>query len=314
MLGHGTSGSHTPSSYPLRCLLFMTPPVVLAAAAIYAWRGRRFPTRDKLVWALLLIWTALPLVRVSMPGAGFYDANRHFIEYVPGLCAMAGAGADWAIDALGKWRPARARVVTAATFVGLGIALVWPVAETHPFETTYFNALVGGLGGAERMGVLSAAPPLERASGAEGDYWYNSLRDGLAAMRTMLRPGQTLSACGPWPAQVQANWDFAEPLPYVGDVRGHIEEATLSADLLYAVPREGPSSSWQRIRELERTRPILRRVMRGGGLVYEVFGRPDGHRHPAVSPPTTYDPSPADAPEPPPPAASSAAPAKGPPR
>jgi hypothetical protein len=43
------------------------------------------------------------------------------------------------------------------------------------------------------------------------------------------------------------------------------------------------------VRDLEVARPILRRVERGGGLIYEVFGPRDGRAHPFVSGLTAYD-------------------------
>ena len=297
MIGHGTSGLHAGTSYPLRSAVFMAPPVVLAAALVYAVRGARGSPRDRAVWALLMLWTILPVARVSVPGAALYDGNRHFIEYVPGLCAMAGAGVSSVLDALvGSW-PGRAGALYAMVTTVIAASLAWPIAEYHPFETTYYNVFVGGLGGAQRIGLLHAEPPLERANGAEGDYWYNSLREALGVMRTMLRPGQTFSACGPWPGQVLANWDRPEPIAYVGDERGHIEKATLSADLLYASPHER-ACDWRRMREFERTRPVLWRVMRGGGLVYEIFGRPGESRVAAVSPSNRYNRSSPQAPPP----------------
>jgi hypothetical protein len=295
MISHGVGGSHPPSSFPLRCVVFMTPPAVLVLAALYAVRGHVGPSRQRLVWELLVIWTALPVLRVSMPNAGFYDANRHFIEYIPALCAMAGAGASLGLDWLARL-PRHARAAEAAAIVALAGATVWPVATTHPFETEYFNLLAGGLGGAQRRGVLSADPPLGGANGSEADYWFNSLREALGVMRKLRHDGQKLGACGPWPAQVQVDWEFQEKLSYSGDQRGHIAHGTLSADLLYASPRSEGACSWRVVREWERTRPIFWRVERDGGLIYEIFGLPDGVRRPAVSPPTHYDPSARDTP------------------
>jgi hypothetical protein len=291
MANHGVTGSRSATLYPLKCVLFMSPPGVLAAALAF-FVLRRGHGEAFLVWLLLTIWTVLPVLRVSVPGAGFYDANRHFLEYIPGLCAMAGAGSAFGLDVLAEWRPAWRQITQPAALLVLATCLTWPIAQYHPFETSYVNALFGGLGVAQQRGLLHADPPLHRANGCEGDYWYDSLRDGLSAMRQRIRPGETLSACGPWPGQVLANWPYPEPIPYVGDERGHIEQATLSADLLYASPHEG-GCTWQRIREFERTRPVLWRVTREGGLIYEIFGRSTGLRQAAISPRTYYDPSPA---------------------
>jgi hypothetical protein len=59
--------------------------------------------------------------------------------------------------------------------------------------------------------------------------------------------------------------------------------------VVYASPRE-PRCSWKRLRELERWRPVLSRVTRGGGLIYEILGPRTAEPHAPVSPPTAYDP------------------------
>ena len=177
------------TAHPLRCLAFMTPPLVLVAAGVGCWPGRA-PTRARsTVAALLTIWLLLPLLRIAVPHANFYDANRHFIEYIPALCALAGLGF------VETWRRARPLLVThlgvgAARAAGGGaialaaVALIWPVAEYHPFETAYFNLLTGGLGGAQRGGLFRAPSPAAFVNGTEGDYWLSSLREGMRAAQT----------------------------------------------------------------------------------------------------------------------------------
>jgi hypothetical protein len=58
--------------------------------------------------------------------------------------------------------------------------------------------------------------------------------------------------------------------------------------IVYASPR-GQRCSWSRVHELERWRPVLVRVTRGGGLIYEVLGSRTAASHEPVSPATAYD-------------------------
>ena len=137
----------------------------------------------------MVIARGLPLVRAAAPGSNFYDANRHFLEYVPPLCVLAGIGAAeiaaWLPAVLARLTrrfPALARLrdrMPAGLAVVAGLVLLWPIAAYGPYETTYFNALIGGLGGAQRQALfyLPAYNSLTNgANGTEGDYWWSATR------------------------------------------------------------------------------------------------------------------------------------------
>jgi hypothetical protein len=287
MVDYGVGQRPGWTAHSLECLVFMTPPLVLLLALGYALLGRRGGRERAAVHALLLVWLLLPLVRIAAPRSHFYDANRHFLEYVPALSAMAGGGAALA------WRWLRERfswprsrlVPVAGAALGLA-ALLWPVVEYHPFETTYFNVLEGGLGRAQRRGLFLTSPFSERLNGTEGDYWYSSLRAGLRDLEAFRPEGGTVGLCGPRSPQGRANLGAASRLRFLdGDDR------TVVADLVYAAPRPR-ECGWNDVRDIEIARPLVRRVERGGGLIYEVFGPRDGQTRPFLTGPTAYDAAP----------------------
>ena len=285
--GMATSERTALSLHPFRCLLFMTPPVLLVAAAIGGRPGREATSARRAIGALLTIWVLLPLVRIALPHATFYDANRHFLEYVPALCALAGLGfaEGWRRVApiirahAGR---ARARLVGAVALAAGATALAWPVAQYHPFETAYFNFMVGGLGGAQRAGLFRSSSPTDAVNGTEGDYWSSSLREGIRDARAFAAPGEKIGVCAWLPALAAIDDDRAPPV-----VKTALERTEVGVVL--ALPRE-LRCPWKRLHELERWRPILTRVTRGGGLIYEVLGPRAGAPHAPVSPPTSYDP------------------------
>jgi hypothetical protein len=256
------------SAHPLRCLLFTTPPLVLVCAvAALAWGRNRLE-------ALLLIWLLLPLARVALPHANFYDGNRHFLEYVPALCALAGLGA------VKLWQRARARPRLRAAGAALAAAaLLAPIVRYHPFETAYFNVLAGGLGGAQRRALFRAPGVNPLLLGTEGDYWGSGLRDAVRVARA--QTGGPIGACA-WEPEL-AVLDAAPPPPVI--LPGAPDEAAV----VIVSPRE-KRCSWARVHELERWRPVLARAQRGGGLIYEVLGPRGPAPHAPVSPPTAYDP------------------------
>jgi hypothetical protein len=268
------------TDYPLRCLVFMTPPLVLAFAAFgmtTGWRGGR----ERLgLWGLLLLWLALPLVRIAIPYSNFYDANRHFIEYVAPLCILAGLGIAVSLEALRRIADRRLRFGSiAALTVAVLAALVIPIVDYHPYEVTYFNWLAGGLGGAQQRGVLYIKDEDWRSQGIEGDYWHSSIRDFLRQVGAVVPPSALISYCGTMQPQARANWT-GPPLRET--------KAILDGEYMYVAPREA-FCSWSLVHFMESWRPVLYRVTRDGGLIYEILGPMGDHRIAPVSPRTIYD-------------------------
>jgi hypothetical protein len=276
MLAFGESSRPGWTNYPFRAILFMTPPLVLACAAVYTaagWRGGR----ERLAfWALCLCWMLVPVVRIALPGSNFYDANRHFIEYVPALCVMAGCGFDMLCTRLWPWFSrlrwvagslSRERLLRFGVYAASVAAIAWPLVKYAPYETTYFNVFIGGLRGAQERHLFSLAGINPLVEGTEGDYWYNSLRQGLRDIRAEMRGGEVIGLCAPHLPMGRVNW---EPSPKPEFTRFGDSDFD-RAHFVYAMPRGG-YCDWEDIDLLTRQRPVLKRVERGGGLIYLVLG------------------------------------------
>jgi Dolichyl-phosphate-mannose-protein mannosyltransferase len=264
---YGVGDRATWTNYPIRCLAYMTPPLVLALASIQLLLG--FGDRVRIArGTLLIVWLALPLVRTAMPRSNFYDANRHFIEYVPALCAVAGGGVTILVERLRAVWQLSVWVFDCVGTLAVGV-LVWPIIVYHPFETTYFNAFIGGLGGAERRHLFAMQPPHDyRVNGTEGDYWYSSYRDGLHRVyeATKGRSDFSVSTCQPFTALE------ATALEWPSDRVPTLAAKTEQADYIVLIPRPGSQCSFEDIDRFAANRPVLERVTREGGLVYEVVG------------------------------------------
>ncbi len=278
---YATGPRETLTAYPFRAVLFMTPPIVLVLAVVYVvfgvnWRARGEPfVADLAVWSLLLLWTLFPLVRSALPYSNFYDGNRHFIEHIGGLCALAGGGGELAVRFAAHRLAARAAVAIWAGMALLFASLLLPWNAYRPFEATYFNFLVGGLGGAQRKALFNMAPPHDqRVLGTEGDYWYSSVADASDSLATLVPTDKTVGLCGPPPQQVNMQWHGPTPPRHYAQ--------TEDADFVYVAPR-GLFCDWTAVRELEANRNVIQRVERGGGLIYEILG-PRTEPHAPVSP------------------------------
>jgi hypothetical protein len=158
------------SMAPALTNIVLTTPIpflafVLAGMAAIAPRLRE---RDPpAVW--LAAWVAVVVGRLYLPGAINFDGVRHFLELFPALAALAGIGLAWTADRAAAWwsRGGRSFVRIAVFALPLGVTAA-ELFAVHPFEIAYWNALAGGLGGAQA-----------RQRGGAGDYWALSYRLGL---------------------------------------------------------------------------------------------------------------------------------------
>jgi hypothetical protein len=176
-VGAGRRGGWT--AEPLLEAVTTMPPAFLAAAvlgAVLPWT-RRPP--EPLARLLLLLWLAVPILRVSAPRMENYDGIRHFEEFLVPAALLGGAAAARLAAALA--RRLRAPVAAAVVLALVAVPGVWAVARTHPYGMTYFNFLVGGLPGAR-----------ERAFSTPTDYWGASLREGMRRVRAAAEPGARL--------------------------------------------------------------------------------------------------------------------------
>jgi hypothetical protein len=273
------------TAFPLRALFLMTPPLALVAAMTYAaigWRGSR---EDRARWLLMGCWLVLPLARVAFPQSNFYDSNRHFMEYTPAVSAVAGLGAVWIA------RKIQERVGTTGVIVAgaMGfVSLLMPIIQYHPYETTYFNFMIGGLGGAQRKALFHMPPTQDiRVNGTEGDYWFSSARDAFRDLRRLNPNNDPIGICGPGRSHAMFN--------IINDPRFNFlevqEKGFDQAPLLYVSPRES-LCWWRQVRRWERERSILVRVTKGDGLIYEILGPKDGVQRIPISPETEYERSP----------------------
>ena len=144
---------------PFAMIAFTTPPLFLLAFVVgLVPLVRKVRNRDSFS-LLLTCWMVVVGGRLLLPASVNFDGVRHFLEIFPPMAIIAALG----VAALGRWR----RLASAAVIASVTIAL----ALVHPFESAYWNVLIGGLEGAMTRQIPQA-----------GDYWAASYRIGLRAI------------------------------------------------------------------------------------------------------------------------------------
>ncbi len=164
-----------PWHYPW-VMFFVTLPLgLLALGLLGGWVNRtawRDPSRSIIVLAL-----GFMLALFSWPQTPVYDGTRLFLLVYPCWAVLAGDGLAWAATRMpekirgGVWATALACGLLAVQ--GLGILL------THPCQLSYYNLLVGGLPGAEKLGF-------------EVTYWGDSVQATLLRAAAEQAPGQVM--------------------------------------------------------------------------------------------------------------------------
>lgn len=155
-------------------LALTTTPVPLLALAGLGFLALRRRGEGAGLAALLGLWMAVPLLRVTLPGAQDYDGIRHWLEVLLPVLLLAGVGGELlagrAADGLrraGLGTAASRALAGALAVAACAPAAAWNV-RNHPFQIAYFNGLVGGLGGAQARGLPGAS-----------DYWSLSTRSAM---------------------------------------------------------------------------------------------------------------------------------------
>ncbi len=104
---------------------------------------------------LVLLNAAFTLGAAALPNVPKYGGVKLFLPFFPFLAILAGVG----FEALTQYAARVAGIGrrTALLAGGLGLAAVvgtmgWTMRQLHPYHLSYYNALVGGLSGAERHG------------------------------------------------------------------------------------------------------------------------------------------------------------------
>ncbi|MGR7996276.1 ArnT family glycosyltransferase [Xanthobacter sp. ZOL 2024] len=187
--------------------LFLGLAVAGAVGSVVAvFAGRDTPARRARL--ILVVMAALfPIALVVTTRPVVYNGIRHFVFVSPALAVLASLAAAWlwrkaeALPGLvrvhlGAWQPSRSAVGRGALASVFVVGVLFPAAnffKLHPYEYTYYNHIIGGIRGAQKMFML--------------DYWglafkqaTEELDEYVDAHTRTLPQGRKLrvAVCGPY--------------------------------------------------------------------------------------------------------------------
>ena len=144
-----------PWHYPYVWTLAVFPLSLLIAAVAGLLAPRSGTLRGLTFWNMVVLYGAL-----ALPSAPMHDGVRLFLPLFPFYCVLAGTGAvaigEWVTRGLQVRIPSveqRRDLIVALSIVAVIAPAALRTAQVHPYQLSYFNALAGGVEGAERRGL-----------------------------------------------------------------------------------------------------------------------------------------------------------------
>ena len=123
-------------------------------------------TRNKLIsLTLVLFWFGILLAYVLLRRPAMYDGIRHFLFILPPVFIFTGFAFEFLIDHLPSW-------LYAALILLVLAPGVFGIARLHPYEYTYYNAVIGGTDGVFRQ--------------YETDYWLTCYKEAVEALESTM--------------------------------------------------------------------------------------------------------------------------------
>lgn len=145
--GSNIQSDQLPWYYPWKSLAITTPLAVLALAGVGLITGvvEFARTRRSPALPLAALWLLLPLVLFTILRPNVYGGIRHFLFTLPALGILAAGGILWLL----RRSPGRLRPFATVGLLALALSGAVSVQRLHPYPSTYYNATVGGVAGAE---------------------------------------------------------------------------------------------------------------------------------------------------------------------
>lgn len=148
------SGVTIPLSYPFGLLAVTTPSLILFFFCLGVVKLIKDTIRKKSYALFILFWFFVPLLRYFKPNMIIIDDIRHFMEVLFPLAIISGTGAYqlylFIHARIPKIRVLQVTIPIHCILLGIvSFYLLIPISLYHPFQTSYFNELIGGVKGAQ---------------------------------------------------------------------------------------------------------------------------------------------------------------------
>lgn len=144
---------------PVMLGLTLTEPVWVLFASGMILAAIRLGREKLFSAALVLAWFIIPFMYVLLRKPPMYDGFRHFFFIIPPIFIFSG----FVFDKLFSW--ARSGIANAPVLAVVFFPSILGILQLHPYQYTYYNSFIGGVGGAYRK--------------YETDYWLTCYKEAV---------------------------------------------------------------------------------------------------------------------------------------
>lgn len=146
-----------PWHYPLVLTLITIPLITLIPFFIGIFKIPKKPYRNTNIF--ILFNSLLPLFIISLPMVPKYDGVRLFLPAFPFICIISGLGIKYILDFGKKFK--LEKLFFLVYILLFSISFYNSIIKYHPYQSSYFNEVIGGVDGAAKRGF-------------EVEYWGNA--------------------------------------------------------------------------------------------------------------------------------------------
>lgn len=125
-----------------------------------------FKYRKQPLIMLLVIWVLFPILLHCLPHITYYNGIRQFIVFLVPFSILSVLGIGYVSEIISREFKLNKTTLTYIFLFLVFLSNLWGVITTHPYQTTFFNEIAGGLGGAYKKRL-----PVDH-----WDYYLNSYR------------------------------------------------------------------------------------------------------------------------------------------
>ena len=267
-VGMGTDLNSSWNIYAPTQIFYTTPIIMLiffSLGSLYLFFSL-YKNSQKKLFFFLLVWMFFPVLRHCFPRTNHYDGLRHFLIFLVPFSIITAIGLVYLSKIIFKKINLKKTqlIITFPLFLILILPNIFSLITLHPYQTTHYNILAGGLEGALKKDIPFS-----------GDFYLLSLKEAVEWLNEKAKSkcyvSTRLFECyGPF---LLNNYPLREDLKIIAFNKDSIPSNTY----LINIPRRWNRLDWDKIPPIEtlisnfNKLQLVHQIRRQGGEIMTIY-------------------------------------------